>query len=901
MRVVGLPNAAIRMGRAPVGAALVAVLVLLIVVTGQLTESSQVALTGTVDRHWRGSYDLLVRPSGSRLSLESTDGLVEPNFLSFTGHGGIDEQQLAAIRQLPGVELAAPVAVVGYIRYSFSAPSVFISNLPKAPTLYRLSLTATTSDGLTERLVQGRTSRLLIGPADLTAAHVPFASDERDMSYGADGVSIGFPELPGIVSPLIAVDPVAEQALLGETASFLAPFSKLGDSRSDLRVSNFDQKLIPADLAAARFFINLLGHQSDAAAQRPIVPLVVSKHLYTPLTLRLSIEQVGAPLRSYPTADSQLVRLSEAAQAAGPELTAVGSTNLDLTNTLRPFDTPSMTILWPGSKPPNGTEIASRVDDQFVARLAGRPTYQPMPGNTLTFRIDPVGLVDPSGVEPPGNGPDGAQRGVEQAYRTFTSSPLATGSSFQQKNPFDRPFVFAPIGEFDLATLDLPTDSASYVPLGAYDPPQTTLLGASGPRPMSPTLNAAGFIEVPPLAVTDLAGARLLRGNAPIDAIRVRVAGLTGFTADARSKVEQVASAIAGRGLDVDIVAGSSPQNVRIYVPGYDTLNNPATDLGYVSQPWTTLGAAQRVERTLGGLNVNLLVLVLLLTCAFTVTAEGLVGAIRRREVTILRSIGWTRLRLVGWYGSEIVLLAVILVPVALWSSGFGARPVGLAAGLVILVVATTVRAVGIVSAYRRSAGSPALSADSWLPRWLRLVPPVSGPLTLAIRTTVGRVTRTAAAVIAIGIGTGGLGAAAALVIGALREAGPTRLAASVGGDLRPYQLLLLATLSVGSIGLTLLLGRVDSIDRRVELRVLAAAGWTARRIAIAVAAQFALWAAVGGALGVIVALALGRTIGVGSTGVLILASVAIVVASTMPLIVLARVAGHEATSMVGT
>ena len=58
----------------------------------------------------------MVRPAGSELGIESTDGIIKPNFLDYRGGGpGISLDDLAFIRAIPGVAVAAPVSVVGYV------------------------------------------------------------------------------------------------------------------------------------------------------------------------------------------------------------------------------------------------------------------------------------------------------------------------------------------------------------------------------------------------------------------------------------------------------------------------------------------------------------------------------------------------------------------------------------------------------------------------------------------------------------------------------------------------------------------------------------------------------------------------------------------------------------------
>lgn len=215
----------------------------LAIAAGFTTSSAQVRLQGKVDANFHGAYDILVRPLGARLNLEQTRGLVEPNFLGLTGRGGISLAQLSAIRSLPDVGLAAPVSVVGFLRTEAAGPAILTSQLPKQPTLYELSLRASTSDGLMSIPLQAQTGRILLGPVDPGRPETlsRLVTDLQGVSNGSDGTSISFPALPAIESPLIGVDPAAEQQLLGLTAAFLRPLRSVpgGTNRT---AAGFDRR-----------------------------------------------------------------------------------------------------------------------------------------------------------------------------------------------------------------------------------------------------------------------------------------------------------------------------------------------------------------------------------------------------------------------------------------------------------------------------------------------------------------------------------------------------------------------------------------------------------------------------------------------------------------------------------
>ena len=76
------------------------------------SRTSQLRTTATVGAHFRGAYDVLVRPQGAQSEFESRTATVQPNFLSGI-YGGISTDQWRAVQRIQGVDVAAPIAMVG--------------------------------------------------------------------------------------------------------------------------------------------------------------------------------------------------------------------------------------------------------------------------------------------------------------------------------------------------------------------------------------------------------------------------------------------------------------------------------------------------------------------------------------------------------------------------------------------------------------------------------------------------------------------------------------------------------------------------------------------------------------------------------------------------------------------
>jgi putative ABC transport system permease protein len=110
--------------------------------------TAQARTVGTVSSNFAPAYDILVRPKGARTAVESQTGTVAPDFLSGID-GGITMAQWHQIERIPGVDVAAPIAMVGYAQLN---ASIFVP-LPAAALkgsgrqLYRITTTWVSDNG----------------------------------------------------------------------------------------------------------------------------------------------------------------------------------------------------------------------------------------------------------------------------------------------------------------------------------------------------------------------------------------------------------------------------------------------------------------------------------------------------------------------------------------------------------------------------------------------------------------------------------------------------------------------------------------------------------------------------------------------------------------------------------
>ena len=112
------------------------------------SRTAQARTVGKVSANFAPAYDILVRPRGSRTAVESKTGTVQPDFLSGV-YGGITMAQWHQIEQVPGVQVAAPIAMVGYaqLQAEMFEPVPAAALAGSGRQLYRNSTTWVSDDG----------------------------------------------------------------------------------------------------------------------------------------------------------------------------------------------------------------------------------------------------------------------------------------------------------------------------------------------------------------------------------------------------------------------------------------------------------------------------------------------------------------------------------------------------------------------------------------------------------------------------------------------------------------------------------------------------------------------------------------------------------------------------------
>ncbi len=677
--------------------------------------TAQLRTIGTVSTHFRPAYDILVRPRGARSALESATGTVQPDFLSGI-YGGITMAQYHQIQRISGVQVAAPIAMVGYSLMYGSFPVW----LPHADTarpgrqLYRVSTTWVSANGASrytepptyvyvtpDRLQYHRASgaQTEFLPGGRTATPCPASGAETassPFSYAAlastwcwskaDGQGAPATELipdlgsrPGFALnwqfPMLiaAIDPAAEARLDGLshalTSGQYLPETGYGTGPN------------------ARYFQQGDGFPVLAAADSGIGEYSVSK-----------VQELAAP-RSAPELNTATMRRD----AALP-----GHTVLSNTITARQ----AYQYLFHGLKTRTRQGLISALGQYWSV---GPVHYRRGGGGLIPAVVhNPVSVwgTKQSGFwfPPPDN--------ADTQYRALQIRTLPSGTTLAP--------LPVPVGTFSQAKIAA-FDPLSRVPLGPYQPTAAAPADAASRAALHgadllPSLNLGGYVTQPVQLITSLAALRTVEARkfigdaplrrAPISVIRVRVAGVTGPDPVSLARIKAVAQQIELRThLTVDIVAGSSPQPTTVALPA-SKFGRPALLL---SENWVRKGVAVSILDAVDRSSVVLFVLILIVCALFVANSATAAVRGRRQELGVLAALGWTRPRLFAAVLGEVALtgliagvLGALLSPPLAAALGLHASPARAALAIPVAVALAVV--AGLVPAWLAARADPVAS-----------------------------------------------------------------------------------------------------------------------------------------------------------------------------------------------
>ncbi len=641
-----------------------------VVLTGTV-QTQQLQVRQEVAGNYRSTYDILVRPKGSATALELSDQVVRSNFLAGQ-YGGITLAQVKQIAAVPGVDVAAPIAVLGQTMRSVLVP-VDLPNLlgSRDHVMVRYAMTGRARNGTATTVNQHGylylTRRPLTDvtpPADAATA----ASDAQTERRGGQMITAclasnagGPPTSPATAfreSCTTTNGATADDVPRVETLLSMPLTVEAIDPDAEAKLTGIDQAVVDG-----RALDETDGYATDTSGPAPVeaAKAVMSTQLPFDFQATVTVQELSAS-----TTDQVLASHDTRARAA-------------LVNAATPVRT-VRTV----------TKNAAQVYAGDVASVVD-PTGGTADQDLITFDLDQPGQITYTG-----NGP--LKPSVVPFNPSAWRDPNGDGSSFlpvppsatdtgyrtaavKPKSRQDTFVSFAVVGSYDSAKLPRPS-KLNEVPLETYRPSyvegaDAASKSALGNKPMLSDLNPTGYVQSPPALLVSLKALPLfwrnfsgLNTKAPISSVRVRVAGITGLDPVAREKIRQIAEQIHTQtGLDVDITIGSSLQNRQIALPA----TRSGTPALLVDERWTKKGVAVAIAQALDAKSL-VLSLVILASSALTVAliATASVQA-RRRELAVLACLGWRPGRRRALVGLELgitglaagILGALIAWPIA--------------------------------------------------------------------------------------------------------------------------------------------------------------------------------------------------------------------------------------------
>ena len=636
------------------------------------TQTTLVRGNQIISQNWRPTYDLVVLPPQAKIP---ADPRVPSDLLAGYG-GGISFKQYEQIKNLPGIDVAAPIAYIGYVQ--MPVPAIYFSDHSYPTGYYQLDWTLTSFNGLHNIVeLQERDIIYIISGSDSTtpardsSTTSPQPSDVLPTFGSQINEEIDEENQPVAMSPdngmgtflLAGIDPVAENQLVHLDKSITA-----GRMLTEQDTVHLDSR-IPDNPFVYPF--------SNKPIPTNAIPMLLHRQLPGQITL-----------------NAKLTLLYDGSMTA-TQIVAKGGIPYQQQR-------PDKQILFQGTVPmvqndPQRFSGASLLWDGHTWKVIKTSSNK---GIAPSYKLDfssasaPAGLSYRSAKAPDGSSayaliPQGTQGG-EATFRDLTFLHLVKSDNVLNPGGPDAFYEYQAVGEFtDNGLAAQINNPLNWLPENTYAAPHVILrYDAQGhpitPTTFLPTTNPAGFVMQPPLALTTIAAARELVGNQCISAIRVRVAGVVTPNQQSWKHIQQVAQEIRQQtGLQVVVTLGSSPQPTLVYVPGIHAGVLDATQtiapIGWIEERWIHIGVGLTYLNQLVSTRLLLLGAVLAVCLGFLAVAFSALVSSQRREFAILTVLGWRPWQPIRLFLAQALLLAI----------GGGIVGLGLALLLAMLLGAT--------------------------------------------------------------------------------------------------------------------------------------------------------------------------------------------------------------------
>ncbi|MEG2290120.1 MAG: FtsX-like permease family protein [Clostridium sp.] len=664
--------------------------------------TSKAIVTEDISKYGRGQYDILVRPEGSITEIEKEGKLIEEIY-AHGGNGGISLEDYETIKGIPGIEVVAPVATLGYFADANSGLSIV---LPRDDSGYKISMEYKTSDGIKDYLVESGemyaipTIRKNIATKERVEKNqekVVLSTELREngtievksnaqgidpilpycLSYGVNlkaaypygktsnvfygkgvdeydaifykGKHFGYEiSMPRLWSMLVAIDPKEESKLVG-LDKYIAEGQYLNMENntikedtetfesSDLKIKTNKIPIIRNTSATYPFNINVKLDKLDI--NRHEGSKLLENNLGD-LEQMENYDTVGIDFNN--TSNNPYLDKKESTynEISNIKVLESGSKNIDLTEYLSPFNQVNLIVdpenNWTVEKGKTGEEVYQGTKYYTSTPLEYSKNEKEI---SLKSKDAKNNLLIFRNLEEHGSN---VKEVVERGESTFKFDTIGTFDGEKMYNSDEIKLNGSPLGIYGDSYLKQVEDSKG---------------NKVDNKKIYPTSVPGSLASSVPQGYTTLEAATLIKGDKPIDSVRVRIADIDKYDENAKNKIQQIAMQINEKtGHHVDVVAGSSTQNIVTTVEGIDGVDG----LGKILQRWVTLGTALKITNSWDAIGFILVVLFVICGVLFVINRISSYLGTRSNEIIVLKNIGWDNKQIAKVIAGESFIASLI-------------------------------------------------------------------------------------------------------------------------------------------------------------------------------------------------------------------------------------------------
>ncbi|KGA97539.1 hypothetical protein AJ85_08050 [Alkalihalobacillus alcalophilus ATCC 27647 = CGMCC 1.3604] len=583
-------------------------------------------INADIINHSRGSYDILVRPPSNVTEIEKELNIVPENYLG-GGNGGISLSTWEQIKEREDIEVAAPISSLGYFTGLNSTLGILPS--PEAPSTYHVEYT--TSDGINE-YVYNNYDLIFLGDPEISGSYIPLVTNE-DMFFYLDWRHALFP-LPVTYHHLVAIDPLEEEKLT--TIDFTDII--FGEEKKG-RAQGFGSSQEILDTVE---IIPVLQLQDSGISVN--MNIEIGELPFNEEDTKIFEEELGVDNRTTTFSSFFLEPEFEHFFHELLSNTEIHTTrsHIDLSPHLRPFNSEAKGFVV--------TENQELIDIDTYSSEVSYASGVSWNDITRYYLADPVPYtITEQGLMV-------QQVGEEAGVPTYRSiEEQGEGIREHWHSDTELSIMIDAVGFYEIGNKD---ESLASSPLGIYQLEPVRYINEAGESiNMKPTVTAGSYVTAPAEGITNIESASFIKGDNPIDAIRVKIAGFNEYSPDAAKEIQRIATELEDLGLHVDIVAGSSLQVIDVEIEG----------VGTVQESWTTLGASGQIVGQWDVTNALLAITFIIVSIIYIVNRLKVWSKEKEADVHLLKILGWEHKDIKKLYLKEVFSIIVTAIMIAIW------------------------------------------------------------------------------------------------------------------------------------------------------------------------------------------------------------------------------------------